>query len=57
MNWKESFEFIKILTSKEKVRYEILITQYLDRSLDGHDAHLCACDQLEKERKTIMDGK
>lgn len=51
MKWKDSHKFVENLKPEQYKRYIELNQKYLDASLDGHDAHLCACEELEKELK------
>lgn len=49
MNWNESHEFVNKLNKKERKRYRELVYKFLDIPVDGHEAHLSACQELEKE--------
>lgn len=51
MEWKESLEFVKKLRGKWIKRYRELIYHYSDAPMDGHEAHINACNDLEKEMK------
>lgn len=49
MDWKDSHKFVENLSAKDRQRYRELTKKYLNYPLDGHEAHINACNDLEKE--------
>lgn len=49
MNWNDSHKFVENLTPIQRKRYRELVTMYSNIPVDGHEAHIDACNDLEKE--------
>jgi hypothetical protein len=49
MKWEDSIEFLKSLNPYWRSRYDQLRYRYLNMPVDGHEAHISACDLVEKE--------